>query len=263
MRRLSADNPDSGCGAIHIQLFRHPRLRRDAEEEVCNMKKLAAALFVAVLGCCALPVLAHSQPPLTPEQVSCLNAANNVNQLVLVGATGGSDAQFTFYEKREGLWQEVFTSRAYIGKNGLGKEKEGDGKSPVGVFHFTKAFGIAPDPGCKLGYTQVDDTHYWVGDSKSPLYNQFVSTRDGVEFDKRESEHIVSYDKAYQYCLNISYNQDGKPGLGSAIFLHCYSSNPFTGGCVAIPEDDIRRLLRAIQPECKIVIAALKDLSKF
>ncbi|MBO4301672.1 MAG: L,D-transpeptidase family protein [Desulfovibrio sp.] len=225
------------------------------------MKKYLVILLVVVFGYCAWLV---SRPaPLTPQQVSRLEAAHNVDQLILVGGTGGSDALFTFYEKRNGVWQKMFSSHAFIGKNGLGKTREGDAKTPVGVFHFTKAFGIAPDPGCSLGYIQVNDKHYWVGDGASPLYNQFVDISDGATFDTAESEHIIEYTKPYQYCLNISYNEAGKPGLGSAIFLHCYSRNSYTGGCVAIPEDDMRRLLRALRPGCRIIIAELENLNRF
>ena len=224
-------------------------------------KAVIAIIIIAALGYLVWQFL--RPVPLTPQQVSQLNVANNAGQLILVGATGGSDALFSLYEKKDKLWQEVFTVKAYIGKNGLGKEREGDSRSPVGIFHFTKAFGIAPDPGCKMPYTQVDDTHYWVGDGASPLYNQFTSTKDGAVFDTKESEHIIEYTKPYQYCLNISYNEEGKPGLGSAIFLHCYSNNTYTGGCVAIPEDNMRQLMRRIQPGCKIIIAELKKLGNY
>ncbi len=226
------------------------------------MKKLLIA-FLILEALAYFAWQAFRPVPLTPQQVSRLNVAKKADQLILVGATGGSRALFTLYEKKDDLWQEVFSANAYIGKNGLGKEREGDYKSPVGIFHFTKAFGIAPDPGCGIPYTQVDDSHYWVGDGASPLYNQFTSTKDGAAFDKGESEHIIEYTKPYQYCLNISYNEEGKPGLGSAIFLHCYSKKTYTGGCVAIPEENMRQLLRRIQPDCKIAIAGLTNLIKF
>lgn len=225
------------------------------------MRNYIAILLVIILGFCAWLV---SRPTtLTPQQVSRLEAAHNVDQLILIGGTGGSDALFAFYEKRGGLWRTVLTAPAYIGKNGLGKTREGDAKTPTGIFHFTKAFGIAPDPGCALGYTQVEDAHYWVGDGASPLYNRFADIRDGYVFDKAESEHLIEYTKPYQYCLNISYNENGTPGLGSAIFLHCYSNRSYTGGCVAIPEDDMRRVLRSLRPGCRLVIAALEDLDNF
>ncbi len=225
------------------------------------MKKILVLVLLAAAGC--LLWLAFKPGPLTPQEAARLKAAQSADQLVLVGATGGSDAILSFYEKNGGAWQEVFSRKAYIGKNGLGKEREGDAKTPVGAFHFTKAFGIAPDPGCPMGYVQVDDTHYWVGDGNSPLYNQFASTRDHDDFDKAESEHIIEYAKPYVYCLNISYNEQGKPGLGSAIFLHCYSQNTYTGGCVAIPEEDMRLLLRKVRPGCTIVIARLQDLKAY
>ncbi len=225
------------------------------------MKKLLIIVVLAAIGC--LLWLALKTGPLTPQEVARLKAAQETDQLVLVGATGGSDALLSFYEKNGDAWQEVFTRKAFIGKNGLGKEREGDAKTPVGVFRFTMAFGIAPDPGCPMGYVQVDDTHYWVGDGKSPLYNRFVSTRDSDDFDKAESEHLIEYARPYVYCLNISYNGQGKPGLGSAIFLHCYSQNAYTGGCVAIPEEDMRLLLRRARPDCAIIIARLKDLKTY
>ncbi|MBR1487030.1 MAG: L,D-transpeptidase family protein, partial [Synergistaceae bacterium] len=124
-------------------------------------------------------------------------------------------------------------------------------------------FGINDDPGCEIGYTKVDGTHYWVGDSKSEKYNQFVSTRDYENFNKKDSEHIIDYDLAYKYCLNISYNEDGTPGKGSAIFLHCYTKNKFTGGCVAIPEEKMREVLKLVKNNCVVVMDESKNLRKY
>lgn len=43
--------------------------------------------------------------------------------------------------------------------------------------------------------------------------------------------------------------------MGSAIFLHCSgSTNPFTGGCVAIPENRMRTALWHVRPDCVVVI---------
>ena len=182
-------------------------------------------------------------------------AAAEASQLVIVRGTGGSNAEFFMYDKDEnGQWKKAISAPAYIGKKGWGKKKEGDGKSPVGVFRFTMALGIKPDPGCPLGYTQVDRTHYWVGDSNSPYYNQLVSTRDYNDFSIKDSEHIIDYSVAYPYILNISYNEDGTPGLGSAIFLHCQTKNHFTGGCVAIPEKIMVQVMRHVAEDCVVVM---------
>ncbi|MBQ7608800.1 MAG: L,D-transpeptidase family protein [Desulfovibrionaceae bacterium] len=216
-------------------------------------------LFVLLLfsGCAR-----HIEEVAKPEtyNVGALAIAKTTDQIVLVAGLEDSDALLIFYEKEDGTWHERLRTKAYIGEAGLGKTKEGDRKTPVGTFHFTKAFGIAPDPGSRMAYTQVDDTYYWVGDSRSKYYNQMASVREGKRFRKEASEHLIDYTKQYQYCLNISYNEAGTPKLGSAIFLHCFGDNPFTTGCVAVHEDSMRTLLRLIGPGCAIVIDSADDL---
>ena len=193
-----------------------------------------------------------------------VNAAEDAEQLVIVSGTKGSNADFYFYEKNpDGEWEEIISCPAYIGKKGWGKTREGDLKTPRGVFHFTMAFGINDDPGCEIDYTKVDETHYWVGDSDSEKYNQFVSTRDYKNFNKKDSEHIIDYKLAYKYCLNISYNEDGTPGKGSAIFLHCYTKNKFTGGCVAIPEGKMIEVLRHVKDGCVIVMDESRNIKNY
>lgn len=210
--------------------------------------------IMAMLLLFALPALAEGKK--SPEWISNLKAAKNAEQLVIVQGTKGSNAKFSFHEKDSvsGEWNEIISCNAFIGKNGWGKTREGDSKTPTGVYTFTMAFGILEDPGCAMGYTQVDDSHYWDGDSKSERYNQFVSTRDYDDFNRKDSEHIIDYTLAYKYCLNISYNLDGEPNKGSAIFLHCQTKNKFTGGCVAIPERDMREVLRHVKEGCVVVM---------
>ena len=214
------------------------------------MKKLLGVVLTAV--CVMISAQAWAVAPFKGE---VLEVSKMTDQIVVVTGTGGSNADFAMYEKDEnGEWQQVISTKAYIGKKGLGKTKEGDMKTPVGVFYFTEAFGIAEDPGCNIGYTQVDDTHYWCGDSNSPYYNRFVSTRDYNDFNKKESEHIIDYKLAYPYVLNISYNDEGTPGRGSAIFLHCQTKNHYTGGCVAIPKDVMVEVMQRVKGDCAVVI---------
>lgn len=199
----------------------------------------------------------------SPEWVSHLKAAENATQLAIVSGTHGSNAIFSFHEKNGGTWREIVSCHAYIGKKGWGKTREGDVKSPVGVYTFTEAFGILEDPGCPMGYTQADDSHYWIGDSNSERYNTMVSTRDYDAFDPKESEHIIDYNPGYQYCLNISWNYDGTPRKGSAIFLHCYTKNKFTGGCVAIPEDDMRAVIQRVRRGCVVIMDSQKHIKEY
>lgn len=153
----------------------------------------------------------------------------------------------------------IMSTPGFIGKEGLGKTKEGDSKTPVGVFHFTKAFGIAPDPNCKIPYTQVDENIYWSGDANYK-YNQWVDIREYSQLNKADSEHIIDYDPAYTYCLNISYNENGTPGKGSAIFLHCFrAERPYTGGCVALPREKMFFVMQNVKPDCVVIIDSLEN----
>ena len=222
------------------------------------MSKFLVMLILALVS----PAFAKGDH--SPAWVAGLNAAQDAQQLAIVSGTNGTNARFSLHEKDDsGVWHEVIHAPAYIGKKGWGKTREGDSKTPTGVYTFTEAFGINSDPGSPMGYTQVDDTHYWVGDSNSDKYNLFVSTRDYEDFDKKESEHIIDYALAYKYCLNISWNADRTPGKGSAIFLHCYTKNKFTGGCVSLPEDIMREVVTRVKPGCVVVMDTAKKIRSY
>ena len=200
------------------------------------------------------------EPQNSPEWVTKLDAAKNAKQLFVVAGYERSTAWISMHEKdADGSWKMIMSTPGFIGKEGLGKTKEGDGMTPVGTFHFNKAFGIADDPGCAMDYTKADDNTYWSGDSDL-MYNQMVSIKDYPDLKKDDSEHIFDYQYEYQYCLNISYNEDGTPGKGSAIFLHCFGDRkPRTGGCVAIPEEQMYFVMRHVNPGCVVVIDSMEN----
>ncbi len=197
----------------------------------------------------------------SPDWIKNLPEAHSANQMLVVAQVGEkTTAWVSMHKKINGVWQEIMTTPAFIGKNGLGKTREGDAKTPVGTFYFTEAFGIAANPGCRLPYTQVDEYTYWSGDVNCK-YNEMVDIRDYPNLDKDASEHIIDYTTHYVYCLNINYNEDGIAGKGSAIFLHCLGPNkPWTGGCIAIPEPKMLFVLHNVQPDCIVVINSLKKL---
>ena len=204
----------------------------------------------------------------SPAWVEKLEAAKDAKQIFVVAALSedATDAWISLHEKNsDGSWHMVMTTPGFIGRNGLGKTREGDAKTPVGVFHFNRAFGIADDPGCTIPYVKVDSSTYWSGDPREGYhYNELVNLRDlpGLDVESGDSEHIIDYVYHYQYCLNISYNEEGTPGLGSAIFLHCFGPvKPYTGGCVAIPEDHMRFVMQRIDTDTVVVIDTYEALS--
>ena len=198
----------------------------------------------------------------SPQWVKNLSAAQNANQLFVVAQVGEkTTAWISMHEKdADGNWQQIMTTPGFIGKNGLGKTREGDNKTPVGTFYFTEAFGIATNPGCRLKYTQVDENTYWSGDANYK-YNQMVYLSEYPALNTKDSEHIIDYNPHYIYAMNISYNEDGTAGKGSAIFLHCLGDKkPWTGGCVAIPESKMLFVIHNVKPECIVVIDSLNNL---
>jgi L,D-peptidoglycan transpeptidase YkuD (ErfK/YbiS/YcfS/YnhG family) len=202
----------------------------------------------------------------SPEWVTKLPEADTAKQMFVVAAYEGTTAWISMHEKdKSGNWQMIMSTPGFIGKNGLGKTKEGDAKTPTGIFHFNRAFGIADDPGCKIPYVKVDNDTYWSGDPRKGYhYNELVSLKDLPDLDIKsgDSEHIIDYPYHYQYCLNISYNEKCKPGLGSGIFLHCLGpAKPFTAGCVSIPEDHMKYVMQHVDEKTVVVIDSYEKLS--
>ena len=232
---------------------------------------LLLVLAVVLTGCGASPAGTGGYKGIdvpSPTWVGELEAAETSDQMLIVAAfdATATDAWISLHEKQtDGTWHMVMTTPGFIGKNGLGKTKEGDAKTPVGVFHFNRAFGIADDPGSKIPYVKADSDTYWSSDPREGYhYNELVSLKDLPDLNDNggDSEHIVDYPYHYQYCLNISYNEEGTPGLGNAIFLHCFGpAKPFSGGCVAIPEDHMVYVMRNVDEKTAVVIDTYEKLS--
>ncbi len=199
----------------------------------------------------------------SPAWVAALGETTGAEQLFVVAAVGETTAYVSMHEKdADGSWREIMTTPGLIGKYGLDKTQEGDARTPTGIYHFTEAFGIADDPGCALGYKKVTDDDYWSGDQREGHnYNRMVSLKDDPDLDTANSEHIVDYVYEYQYCLNISWNEDGEAGRGSAIFLHCFGPyKPYTGGCVALPKAEMLKVMKNVRPDCVVVIDRMASL---
>ncbi|MGX8728474.1 MAG: M15 family metallopeptidase [Lachnospiraceae bacterium] len=208
----------------------------------------------------------------SPEWLLYLPEAQdeNVKQLFIVSGAGLQDttAVVTMHERNgEGVWKQVLSTPAYVGKNGFcadAAHEEGCGQTPMGTYTFNKAFGVADDPGCAIPYIKVDNDTYWSSDEREGMrYNEMVDIKDYPDLDMANSEHIIGSPNAYRYCLNISFNEEGTPGRGSAIFLHCLIPySPYTAGCVAIPVGVMERVMQRVRPDCVVVINTKERLEE-
>lgn len=173
-----------------------------------------------------------------------------VNQLIFVKYKGNSKADFVFYSRKNGKLAKVFQCAAYVGKNGINKKKEGDKKTPTGTYSFTKAFGIKKNPGSKMKYIKLNRYYYWSGDRK--YYNRLIDIRKVKA--SRAGEHLIECKPYYNYALALDYNKKCVYKKGSAIFLHCTGRNKYTGGCVAVKEKYMKKIMKTVDKNAKICI---------
>ena len=101
-----------------------------------------------------------------------------------------------------------------------------------------------------MPYIQVNENLYWCGDDA--YYNQLIDITEKPH--SCEGEHLIDCAPQYHYAMFIDYNQEGIPGKGSAIFLHCTGKNPYTAGCVAVPEEVMKTIVQKADEGIKICI---------
>jgi len=158
-------------------------------------------------------------------------------------------------EKNGGSWHLVFpTFSGSIGKMGfaaIDKKREGDGKSPSGIFPLGIAFGYDPSVVTKMPYRQATDDDFWVDDVNSGDYNKWVKGKpNAASWEKMKRE-----DDQYKYGVVIEYNMHPiVRGKGSAIFLHAWKAGQPTVGCVSMPEGMILKILGWLDPAKKPLI---------
>ncbi len=209
----------------------------------------------------------------SPDWVKALPAAQDPDTRQLFIAAGlGPDqtaASISMHERDEnGSWKQILSTPGFIGLNGMVRDaehREGCAQTPIGTYRFNKAFGLADDPGCSIPYIKADEYTWWSGDDREGMhYNEMIDIREFPDLDKTNSEHITDYEYQYQYCLNISFNEEGAPGRGSAIFLHCLGPlKPYTGGCIAVPENIMMLIMQKVSADCVVVIDTLESLGGY
>ena len=158
-------------------------------------------------------------------------------------------------EKENGIWHLVFPGfTGSIGEKGFAavdEKREGDGKSPSGVFPLGTAFGYDPSVETKMPYRQATNDDFWVDDVNSEDYNQWVKG----EPKAASWERMKRDDDQYKYGVVIEYNMHPiVKEKGSAIFLHVWKPGESTLGCVSTSEEMILSILGWLDPVKKPLI---------
>lgn len=148
---------------------------------------------------------------------------------------------------------------------GPGK-REGDGRSPAGVFAIGVAFGAPPTLDTGLPYRPLDGDDWCIDVASSPLYNRVVSRRDvgGAAVvgstEPMRRDLTPTADRQYTVGFTIGHNPRGLAGMGSCIFAHVVAGPGVpTSGCTGMEEPDLRRLLAWLQGAARPVFVMVPE----
>lgn len=138
-------------------------------------------------------------------------------------------------------------------------KKEGDGKSPAGIFTISSGFGYAaqPLPGWKMPYISLTASVECVDDSSSHFYNRIVD-RIAVSPDWHSSERMSQAGDAYRWGAVIDQNPTAIPYAGSCVFLHVWGGPDVgTSGCTAMPQEQLEPILAWLDPARSPILVQL------
>ena len=160
-------------------------------------------------------------------------------------------ARVGFMEAHGRIWRLILGPfPAVAGRNGFalpGEKREGDGKTPSGIFAVEHAFGCAGSVSTALPYRQIEEDDVWVNDPLSDYYNRSMKRGEVRAFS---FEEMMRPDNLYRYGMVIGYNRNpAVKGLGSAIFVHVWKGcDSPTSGCVALAEEHVVAILGRLDP---------------
>jgi L,D-peptidoglycan transpeptidase YkuD (ErfK/YbiS/YcfS/YnhG family) len=188
------------------------------------------------------------------------NKIGQSSQVLLI-----ADSSFLFFterkvyalEKHAGFWKPAFEPfKAVIGKNDFAQpseKREGDGKTPSGIYRLKTTFGYDDSIKTKMPYRQALADDLWIDDINAADYNRWVKK---WKTKAKSYEKMRRDDNLYKYGIVIEYNTNPVvKGLGSAIFFHVWGGeNITTEGCVAVSEENIIKILEWLNPQAKPLI---------
>lgn len=164
------------------------------------------------------------------------------SQLIIVTGENFFKANLRICEKKAQIWQEVLEDKieTNIGRNGLikpGLKREGDGKTPLGLYAITDAFGTKAIK-TNMNFRYITNNDKYIDDIESKDYNTWVTGQT----DAKSYEIMLRPEYKLGFIINYNMNPIVR-GNGSAIFVHIWESkNKGTSGCIAMSEQNIVKL---------------------
>ncbi len=250
-----------------------PRTPRRHLRETATLRASAAAFLLAAR--CAAPAAAQvSAQPSSPPALA------DATQLLVVttpdwNATSGVMRRYVRPDPASPWRAEAGPIPIVVGRTGLAwgagfdqlaetnepRKREGDGKSPAGVFPLGTAFGFAPADSArqvKLPWLQLAATTECVDDTTSAYYTNVLDRGSILRVDWRSSERMREIG-VYRLGAVIAYNESPPvKGRGSCVFLHIWGGpDSHTAGCTAMDAAELERLLAWLDPEAHPAVLQL------
>ncbi len=190
-------------------------------------------------------------------------------QLCVVVAEGWDThkAKMYCFEKKDSSWNFVFSSPVVIGKKGMAwgiglhapatpEKREGDMKTPAGIFTFGSVFGKEASPSILKPYIETHSALEAIDDPHSRYYNQIVDALNVIK-DWTSSESMVH--ELYKWGIVVEHNAcPAAAHKGSCIFFHLWrSEGEGTAGCTAMQEVNLKELINWLDPEKRPLLIQL------
>lgn len=137
-----------------------------------------------------------------------------------------------------------------IGRSGAcpaADKREGDAMTPQESWPLRTILlrpdRVAVSTNLRLPWRWLRPSDGWSDDPADPAYNRPVRHPHGFS-----AERLWREDGLYDAILTLGHNDAPPvPGLGSAIFLHCWNGGQPTEGCVAIAKEELLALLPLVK----------------
>ncbi len=192
------------------------------------------------------------------DRILCDLPEGTRQAILVTGTTANVSLAMVYaYQRGQNGWTPAMGPfNAVVGRKGFAgtdEKREGDGKTPSGIYTLESTFGYAKAINTKMPYRRATHHDIWVDDVGSQDYNRWV--RKG-ETDAVSFEEMRRKDDLYKYGIVIGYNTNPViKGRGSAIFVHIWkSSDTPTSGCIATAEDDLLKILAWLDSVQKPVV---------
>lgn len=206
---------------------------------------------------------------------NCPSLLSRVNRLALVTVSNmnSSSARLRLYERVPGratwlplgapeptvlgasgaAWAPAFR---HLGMPSEPVKREGDYRTPTGIFTLGRPFGFAPL--LLPNYLQITPDTICVDDPQSPAYNS-ITTRNQI--DHRISAEHMHRGPLYRLGVVVDYPTDAARRAGSCIFIHVWKSpRSGTAGCIGLPDTRVTAIQKfAGQPP--VALAVLPEIA--